>query len=76
MHVIDKVMSPLNGQDNAAISSTAGTGPLTTRTGAPIGSATVTVTASAISSGLATLTAIDSASWLWTLIAVIGGLMA
>lgn len=77
MHVIDRVMSPLDSEDNAAISSTASSGPLTTPTGA-LGSATASAStaASSSSSALAAPIVINTSSWLWTVLAILGGIVA
>ena len=77
MHVIDKVMSPLDIEDTASISSTAGSGPLTTRTNAPLGtaSASATVTVTASSSGIAAPMGAVQSSWIWMAVAVIGGII-
>lgn len=78
MHVIDRIMSPLDEEDTAAISSTATNQLITTRTSGALGSAmaTVTVTATPTATSMAlavNIVSVERFSWVWTLFAVLGG---
>lgn len=69
MHVLDRVMSPLNISDGSA-TSTQSSGPLNTAA-----ASTVTVTAAPTSTNNAVVQ-VGMAPWLWTVLAVLGGILA
>lgn len=77
MHVLDRVMSPL---DMSSVSTSTSTPSSTTASG-PLGTAsasTVTVTMGPTNSAAANNAAVQAerASWLWTALAIFGGIIA